>query len=39
MAKEIHLDDKDNIHRDVLTQESRTAGLTVSLNHGLLNLG
>ena len=38
-AKETRIDGKENIYRDVLTQESQTTGLTVSLGHGLLSLG
>ena len=38
-AKETQIDGRENIYRDVLTQESRTTGLTVSLGHGLLSLG
>ncbi len=38
-AKETHLDGKDSIYRESITQESRTTGLTVSLGHGLLDLG
>ena len=38
-AKETRLDGKENIYRDVFTQESQTTGLTVSLGHGLLSLG
>ena len=38
-AKETHLDGKDNIYRESITQESRTTGLTVSFSHGLLDLG
>ena len=38
-AKETQIDGRENIYRDVLTQESRTTGLTVSLSHGLLDLG
>ncbi|MEX5284106.1 hemagglutinin repeat-containing protein [Selenomonas sputigena] len=38
-AKETHLDGKENIYRESFTQESRTTGLTVSLSHGLLDLG
>ena len=38
-AKETQIDGRENIYSDVLTQESRTTGLTVSLGHGLLSLG
>ena len=38
-AKETHLDGKDNIYRESITQESKTTGLTVSFSHGLLDLG
>jgi len=38
-AKDIHIDGKDNIYRESITQESKTTGLTVSLSHGLLDLG
>ena len=38
-AKETRIDGRENIYRDVLTQESKTTGLTVSLGHGLLSLG
>ena len=38
-AKETRIDGKENIYRDVLTQESQTTGLTVSLGHSLLHLG
>ena len=38
-AKETQIDGRENIYRDVLTQESRTTGLTISLGHGLLSLG
>ncbi|EJU28146.1 hemagglutinin repeat-containing protein, partial [Selenomonas sp. CM52] len=38
-AKETQINGRENIYRDVLTQESRTTGLTVSLGHGLLSLG
>ena len=38
-AKKTQIDGRENIYRDVLTQESRTTGLTVSLGHGLLSLG
>ena len=38
-AKETRIDGRENIYRDVLTQESQTTGLTVSLGHGLLSLG
>jgi len=38
-AKETQIDGRENIYRDVLTQESRTTGPTISLGHGLLSLG
>ena len=38
-AKETRIDGKENIYRDVFTQESKTTGLTVSLGHSLLSLG
>ena len=38
-AKETHLDGKDSIYHESITQESKTTGLTVSLGHGLLDLG
>ena len=38
-AKETRIDGRENIYRDVFTQESKTTGLTVSLGHGLLSLG
>ena len=38
-AKETIIDGKDSIYHESITQESRTTGLTVSLGHGLLDLG
>ena len=38
-AKETVIDGKSNIHRESITQESKTTGLTVSFSHGLLDLG
>ena len=38
-AKETIIDGKDSIYRESITQESKTTGLTVSLGHGLLDLG
>ncbi|BEU87584.1 hypothetical protein TAMA11512_10480 [Selenomonas sp. TAMA-11512] len=38
-GKEIRIDGKENVYRDSFTQESRTTGLTVSLSHGLTDLG
>ena len=38
-AKEITIDGKDNVYRDILTQEEKTTGLTISFGAGLLDLG